>query len=29
MTMADLSNLDDERVKALIENGDFTGDQVE
>jgi len=29
MTMADLSNLDDERVKSLIENGDFTGDQVE
>jgi hypothetical protein len=29
MTMADLSNLDDERVKTLIENGDFTDDQVE
>lgn len=29
MTMADLSNLDDERVKSLIENGDFTEEQVE
>jgi len=28
MTMADLSNLDDERVKSLIENGDFTEEQV-
>jgi len=29
MTMADLSNLDDERVKSLIENGDFTEEQIE